>query len=138
MEGDGRLRLGRLLAASQARAKPNQSPESLEKAQLKALRAPVVIAVVCKGNPDHKVPLVEQQLAVGAATAQLMLAAKALGFGSSWKTGSPAYDPLLIEGLGFSSADSVIGFIYIGTETEASPARRATIEGVVEYWGADQ
>ena len=86
MQGEGRKRLGDLLAKVQGAIEPGTSDDSLEKARDKALRAPLVIALVCQADPAHKVPVLEQQFATAAAAAQLMLAAKALGFGSDRKS----------------------------------------------------
>ena len=134
MQGEGRKRLGDLMAEAQRAAKAEISQEELEKTRGKAMRAPVVIALACKADTAHKVPVIEQQLAVAAAGAHLMLAAKALGFGSNWKTGSAAYHPIVLTGLGLTAEDSIIGFFYIGTEPQPSPLSRASIEGVVEHW----
>ena len=134
MQDDGRERLGDLLAAVQSATKPESSEADLEKARAKALRAPLVIALVCQADPAHKVPVLEQQFAVAAAGAQLMLAAKALGFGSTWKTGSPANHPIMREGLGFGPQDTIVGFFYIGSEPQASPLPRASTAAVVQYW----
>lgn len=134
MRGDGRKRLGNLMADAQRAIQPEISEDVLDNIRAKALRAPVVIALVCEPDTTHKVPVIEQQLAAGAAGAHLMLAAKALGFGASWKTGTPAYDPALRAGLGFGPDDSVIGFFYIGTDLQPSPLTRASIESVVQYW----
>src|SRR3546814_17845731 len=65
-----------------------------------------------------------------------MLAAKALGFGSNWKTGAPAYHPIVRNGLGFGDDVAIIGFFYIGTEPKPSPLQRASIDSVVRYWAA--
>src|SRR3546814_2707896 len=66
--------------------------------------------------------------AAAAAGAHLMLAAKALGFGSNWKTGAPAYHPIVRNGLGFGDDVAIICFIYIGTEPKPSPLHRARSE----------
>jgi nitroreductase len=135
MQGDGRNRLANLMAEEQRTANPEISEAELEKASAKAMRGPVVIALVCKANAAHKVPVFEQQLAVAAAGAHLMLAANALGFGANWRTGAPAYHPIVRQGLGFGVDDAIIGFFYIGTDTQPSPIPRASIESVVQYWG---
>lgn len=134
MRGDGRKRLGALMAEAERAQNENASNEILEKKRAKALRAPVVIAVLCKPDADHKVPVIEQQYAVAAACQQLMLAAKAVGFGASWKTGAVAYDPAVRAGFGLGGDDSIIGFIYIGAESQTSPLPRATPDAVAQYW----
>jgi nitroreductase len=134
MQGNGRNRLANLMVEEQRAGNPAVSEADSEKTRAKAMRAPVVIALVCKANAAHKVPVFEQQLAVAAAGAHLMLAANALGFGSSWRTGAPAYHAIVRKGLGFGADDAIIGFFYVGTETQPSPLPRASIESVVQYW----
>lgn len=134
MQGEGRKHLGDLLARVQRAVKPGSSREDLEKARSKALRAPLVIALMCQADHTHKVPVLEQQFAVAAAGAHLMLAAKALGFGSYWRTGAAAVHPLLREGLGIGPNDMIIGFFYIGSEPIPSSLARASTEAVVQYW----
>lgn len=135
MQGGGRLRLANLMAEAVRANDPGVSESELEKVRAKALRAPVIIAVIAKPVIGHKVPVIEQSMAAAAAGAHLMLAANTLGYGAAWKTGAPAYSPLVREGLGFGDDDSIIGFFYIGTDSKGTaPAPRATLEGVVEYW----
>lgn len=132
-EGAGRERLGELMAAQVRAEKPAAEAAELEKARGKALRAPTVVALVCKPVVGHKVPVVEQQAAVAAAGAHLMLAANALGFGAAWKTGAAAYHPAVRDGLELDQQDSIVGIFYIGTEQQPSPLSRATLETVVTY-----
>jgi nitroreductase len=134
MQGDGRKRLGHLMATEQRAAKPEVAEADLEKTRAKAMRAPVVIALVCKANATHKVRVFEQQLAAAAAGAQLLLAANALGFGANWRTGDAAYHPIVRTGLGYGADDAIIGFFYIGTDPQPSSLPRASIESVVTYW----
>ncbi|WP_176489124.1 nitroreductase family protein [Rhizorhabdus dicambivorans] len=134
IRGDGRRRFGDLLARVQQDADPAASETQLESARAKAMRAPVIIALLCEADPASKVPVIEQQFAAAAAGAHLMLSAKALGFGSNWKTGSAAYHPIVREGLGCGRDGSIIGFFYIGTEPKPSPLARAPIESVVRHW----
>lgn len=132
-EGSGRERLGDLMAAQVRADKPEAEQKDLDKAYAKALRAPIVIVLVCKPVVGHKVPVAEQQAAVAAAGAHLMLATNALGFGAAWKTGATAYHPLVRAGLGLGDDDTITGIFYIGTEVNASPLPRATLEAVVEF-----
>lgn len=134
IEGNGRQRFGDLMVEATRVAKPALSDEEAEKVRAKAMRAPVIVVLLCQADAAQRVPVIEQQLAVAAAGAHLMLAAKALGFGSNWKTGTLAYEPLFREGLGFGDDTSVIGFFYIGTEPQSSPLPRASIDAVAQYW----
>lgn len=136
MHGNGRTRLGDLMAEVERAINPDCSEEQLAKARGKALRAPLVIALACDADSANKVPVLEQQFAVAAAGAHLMLAAKALGFGSNWKTGAAARHPILSGGLGLGSETTIVGLFYIGTEPQPSPLPRASIDSVVQYWDA--
>lgn len=134
MQGEGRLRLGDLMA-EQAKVENPQIPEKdIEKARAKALRAPTVIALICTPVVGHKVPVIEQQSATAAAGAHLMLAANALGFGAAWKTGATAYHPVVRSGFGLSADDTIIGFFYIGEDASPAALPRATTESVVQHW----
>jgi nitroreductase len=136
MQGKARERLGDLMAEQVRADNPEALEKDLERARVKALRAPVVIALICKPKTGHKVPVIEQQSATAAAGAHLMLAANALGFGAAWKTGAPAYHPSVRSGLGLADDDLIIGFFYIGSDAQPAPLARATIDSVVEYWPA--
>ena len=136
MQGRARERLGDLMAEQVRTDNPEASEKELEKARAKALRAPLVIALVCKPKIGHKVPVVEQQSAAAAAGAHLMLAANALGFGAAWKTGAAAYHPCVRSGLGLADDDMIIGFFHISSDTHPSPLARANTDSVVEYWPA--
>jgi nitroreductase len=114
-----RERFGGLLAAHLARTHEKVSEETLQRERAKALRAPLIVVVGAHFNTTHaKVPAVEQLLAVAAATEAMMLAAVALGFNAMWKTGAAAYDDEVKRGLGFASADAIVGFLYLGTEVQ--------------------
>jgi nitroreductase len=119
--GTARARLGELLAAHLAGGAARPSEETLERERQKAFRAPLIVAVAAHLNPAVKIPQVEQLLAAGAAAHAMMLAAAALGFGAMWKTGSAAYDPQVLAGLGLEAGDALVGFLYLGTETQPAP-----------------
>lgn len=132
-QGSGRERLGDLMAGQVLADNPEASEKDLDKARGKALRAPLVIALICKPTLGHKVPVSEQHSAAAAAGAHLMLAANALGFGAAWKTGAAAHHPSVRAGLGLGDDDAIIGIFYIGSEVQPSPLPRATLESVVQY-----
>jgi nitroreductase len=116
-----RERLGAMLAAQLLRARPQSSPEALERERRKAFRAPLIIVVAAVQDARASVPMIEQVLCAGAAAENLLLAARALGFNGVWKTGAAAYDETVKRELGFQPADALVGFIYLGTETDAAP-----------------
>jgi nitroreductase len=127
VRGAARGRFGDLLADYLRRTHPQTPAESLQRERGKALRAPVIVVVAARCQPGVKIPVVEQLLACASAAHAIMLAALALGFNSMWKTGAAAYDPAVKEGLGLEAGDSIVGFMYLGTETEPQgPAVRAS------------
>jgi nitroreductase len=117
VRGEARGRFGDLLADHLRRTHPQTPPESLQRERGKALRAPLIVVVAARCQTGIKIPVVEQLLACAAAAHAIMLAAQALGFNSMWKTGAAAYDSAVKEGLGLEAGDSIVGFMYLGTET---------------------
>lgn len=127
-EGDARHAFGRaLLAAAEATA--DRDGETLsEKEQQKTanlpLRAPVIITVVTKMEAHKKVPPFEQMLSAGAAVQNLILALKAQGFSSIWRTGSLCNEPAVKEYFEVGADDYVVGFIYTGSSPRDKSARK--------------
>ena len=87
----------------------------LAKALKAPLRAPLVVAVMLDYKAHPKVDRTEQVGSAAAATYAMSLAANALGYGTMWRTGQYATDPHVVEALGGSPQDEVIGFLYVGT-----------------------
>ena len=132
-----RERLGDLMADQLQRKQPSASSEALQRERLKPLRAPLIIVVAAVCNAAAKIPPIEQVLAAGAAAQNMMLAATALGFGAMWKTGDAAYDDAVKVALGLEAADSIVGFLYLGTAPAAAvpPPARGQWQDRVSYWG---
>jgi nitroreductase len=114
IEGDQRRQFGELLAASALRRVPGLSAGDLQRERDKALRAPMIIVVACRAVPGTKVPTIEQILATGAATQNILLALHALGYAAAWKTGEAAYDTEVKKALGLAADDHLVGFVYAG------------------------
>lgn len=125
LEGSQRERLGDAMAEALAARDP-EAPESLlEKERAKPLRAPLIIAVVARTQPDHrKIPLEEQRQAVATSAFSIMLAFHAQGWGCQWKTGAAARDPKVIESLGLKAHDEIIGYLYVGAPAGQPPPPR--------------
>src|SRR5580692_6764778 len=113
---DKRAAFGDLLAGSMARRNPNAPEEELARERGKAMRAPVIVVAAAKLAKGHKIPEIEQLLSAGAAVENIMLAAKARGFGATGKTGAPAYDASVKQALGIAPDSEVVGFLYLGTQ----------------------
>lgn len=114
-EGQAREQLGELIAASMVEEKPTSTPEELARARGLPLRAPMLIAVVAKLREHPKAPAIEQILSAGCCALNLLLAARAQGFGGIWRTGFPATSPAVKRGLGLADSDEIVGYLYLGT-----------------------
>ena len=135
VRGDDRLSFGELLAGHLARTQPAATAEALQRERAKALRAPLIIVVAAHVNAAvKKVPPIEQTLSAGVAAGNIMLASVALGYNAMWKTGGAAYDEAVRSALGLEATDSIVGFLYLGTEVGKAPAPRGEWRDLVREW----
>ncbi|MDQ1119967.1 nitroreductase [Pseudoxanthomonas sp. SORGH_AS 997] len=123
IEGQARAAMSRLLEARTRQKDPQASEAALEKERGRFSYAPVIITVVARLQPGHKVPLEEQWLTAGSVCFALLQAAQALGFGAQWLTGWAASDPVVCTELGLGPDERIAGFIHIGTATIEVPER---------------
>ena len=124
VEGDNRLKFGELMAQCLKRRDPEATDGAMQAERDKAMRAPLIIIVGAATDAQNpKIPEIEQILAAGAATQNIMLALHSLGYGAMWKTGGITYDPWFKEQLGFRATDHLIGFVYAGTTTSSLPQK---------------
>lgn len=138
MRGDARKRLGLLLAHAYQRRHPDATPVQIEKEASRPLRAPLVVAVGAKVDHACNIPAIEQILSAGAAAQNIMVAAFALGFGCAWKTGEAAYDPDIKAAFGLDPTDTIVGFLYLGTNKSAPPpAKPVDLSNHVVEWPED-
>ncbi|GAC1321435.1 MAG: nitroreductase family protein [Acidimicrobiales bacterium] len=111
-------------------------PAKLDKERTKLGRAPLVVVVAATDTTEGRIPFAEQEWTAAAAAQNAMLAATALGFGSMWRTGDPAFDPAVKRALGLLETDTVSGFLYLGSimpERQAEP-NEPELDGIVTYW----
>ena len=77
----------------------------------------------------------EQRLSAGCAAQGILLAAEALGYAGIWRTGDPAFDRNVMDGLGLSQNEEIIGFIYLGTRAgERKGLPQLNVEDFVSQW----
>lgn len=140
LEGRGQDEFGKVLADAYLARCERDGVDPVdakhEKERTKLGRAPMVIVICAIRRESEKIPWIEQQMAAGAAAQNMLLAATALGYGSMWRTGDPAYDPLVRQALGLGGDDAIVGFLYVGTATEAakkSPNEPDT-DDLIQYW----
>ncbi|MGO3127814.1 MAG: nitroreductase family protein [Luteimonas sp.] len=136
--GDDRDALGGLLAARSLARDPAIGEGALDKDRQRFSHAPLVIVVVAVLDPeDAKIPEVERLLTAGSVCFALLQAAQALGFGGSWLSGWPAYDPEVLSLLGLDTNERVAGFIHIGTPRIEAPEReRPDPATLLTHWHA--
>jgi nitroreductase len=118
-----RVDFGNVLARSLKARQPDATDADMERERAKAMRAPLIIAVVAKLKLVTKIPEIEQVVSAAAAAENMLVATHALGFGGNWKTGAPAYDQSVKEALGLAANDHIVGFLYLGTLARPLPAR---------------
>lgn len=129
LQGDSRNLLASAMRSALRARMPEVDADALDREGSKALRSPVLIAVIAETKMHPKVPEVEQVVAVGAAIQNLWLAAHSLGYGAAWKTGSHAYDAGVKKALGVSSEAQIIGFVHVGRPLQKAPVRSADFAG---------
>lgn len=116
VSGDARDALGAAVAARGADLRPDAGEAEAAKDRARFSHAPLVIVVVAVLDPDDaKIPEQERLLTAGCTCFALLQAAQGLGYGASWLTGWPAYDPEVRRLLGLSGHERIAGFIHVGT-----------------------
>ncbi len=123
MGPQARAQVGEVLAKIYQAGNPQAEEAQLQRERDKTGRAPAIIVVAARVNKEHKVPALEQLIAVGAAVENMFLAAHALGYGAMWKTGGASYNAEVNAVLGFEADDQIIGFLYLGTTEMAGKPR---------------
>ena len=123
LQGEARHALGDLLAARTLHLQPDAADAVVEKDRARFSHAPVIVTVVARLTPGHKVPEQEQLLTAGSVCFALLQAAEVLGFGAKWLAGWMAYDDAVAATLGLSADERIAGFIHIGTPKMEAPER---------------
>ena len=127
VDGEGRRKVGDLLAKAFMASEPDATPERVEKERARFLRTPVVVAVVSSVNLAHKTPEWEQILTAGAVCQNMLIAASAHGYAAQWLSEWYAYDQAVLAGFGLEPHERIAGFIYIGA-AKTPPKERARPE----------
>ncbi|MEQ8966224.1 MAG: nitroreductase [Azospirillaceae bacterium] len=132
----GQQALGEVLADLFARHNPEANEKQIAFERNRPCRAPLLLVVTAKIRKGHKIPEREQLLSGGAVCTNILIAAHAQGYAGQWITEWPAYRPEVVEALGHDpDTDVILGFLYLGTPTEAPDERpRPALEEVVSEW----
>ena len=135
ISGDGRVRLGRLLAESLKLRVPEAASETLEAVSQKPLTAPMIITVIARVEHTERIPRQEQVITAGCAAHAMLYAAYAQGLGAFWRTGDYATDPVVRGAFELKPMDELVGFIYLGQPC-AAPRSPVALEpeAFIERW----
>lgn len=138
VRGEARGALGDVLVDIAASRTPDSPREAHAHRRNRAFAAPLVIALAASISHSEGIPEVEQVLALGAATMNMLNAIHALGYGGFWATGADSYDARVHDALGFADNERVLGFLFVGTPpaTSAEKARPSHVDYVREWSGA--
>jgi len=135
IKGEARQKLGDLMARCYQQRHPQASSEQVERQRTKPLRSPLIITVVAKIQQNPSVDKLEQILSAGAACQQILLATQALGYGAIWLSGESIFDWNINDGLGLEFDDQIVGFLYLGTESQSSKApQRPAVRNFIHDW----
>jgi nitroreductase len=136
VSGEARDALGAAVAARGIALHPDAGEAAVTKDRARFSHAPLVIVVVAIEDPDDTaIPARERLLTAGCACFALLQAAQAMGFGATWLTGWPAYDPGVAGVLGLGANESVAGFIHVGTPRATPPDRdRPDPDALLRDW----
>ena len=135
VSGERRHALGEVLEAALVQRKPDADDAAREKARKSPLRAPLVLVAIVRLTEHPKVPHVEQRMSTACAAHGILLAAEALGFAGIWRTGDPAFDRNVMEGLGMEANEEIAGFLYLGSrDGKAKPLPAINPLAYLENW----
>lgn len=137
LEGDDRARLGEIIAQGLV-SEGETSEKVAEKMKNYATQGPVLVVAVHSPNLTSAIPMWEQELSIGAACQNMLVAATALDFASQWLTGWASYSPSVKAGLGLTEKEKIAGFLFFGNHGDRVPSERPRPD-VADHiqWGFD-
>lgn len=113
---DQRARLGEVFAMALLDRDPQATPEQLQAAREKAARAPVLLIAVARLGPaEPNIPSAERLVSLGAALQNVLLGARALGYGAGLTSGQAMRSPRLAALCGLQEGEQAVCCISIGT-----------------------
>jgi nitroreductase len=134
---DQRTALADVMESAYRTERPQAGRTEIDAIRAYATQGESLIVVLYTPNTGSHIPQWEQELSVGAACQNLLLAAHALGFVGNWLTGWPAYSEAVRAALGGSADDRIAAFMYLGSPAKALDERpRPDPALVVRHWQA--
>ena len=129
-----RQALADLLARALNEHDPAATAAHFAKALEFAHHAPALVVLISAPIADHKIPLWEQQLSVGAAGMNLLIATHAMGFVGGWITGWAAYSET-VRAAFCAPGERIAGFFFLGSPGRTLEERsRAPLATLIRSW----
>ncbi len=135
-EGEARSKFGDHLARLFKADNPDLPDDRVEFERARFERAPLIVGVVSSPKDCPRgTPVWEQELSAGAVCMNMLIAARACGYGAIWLTEWYAFDKRVDAILGLKEHERMAGFIYIGTPKEDPPeCRRPEMDALITQW----
>lgn len=131
---DARSAFAAMLRAAYLADKPEAGRLELEAIDQFAHQAPTLVVAISSPARASHIPIWEQELSVGAACMNLILAAHAEGFVAGWLTGWAAYSTAVREAFA-AEHERIAGFIFLGTAPgEPQERPRPDLSSKVTVW----
>lgn len=123
-----------LLERAYRTERPEAGKVELEAVRQFAYQAPaLVVAISTPAHASH-IPIWEQELSVGAACMNLLVATHAEGLAGGWLTGWAAYSDIVRDAFG-QAGERIAGFLFLGTPSRELEERpRPDPETVIRTW----
>lgn len=119
-----RTRLAEVFRAALLERDPQATPAQLADAADKAARAPVLLLAVVDLRPvEPAICDAERYLSLGCALQNMMLAARAMGYGSALSSGRSLYSQALREAFALRDSERAACFASFGRVAHARPTR---------------
>ena len=134
---EAQAKLGALYGKLFKEDNPGAPDDLVEFNRQRPQRSPILLAITFHPDPERydKVPHTEQILSCGALCQNILNGAHAVGYVAQWITAWPAYHGEVKKALGHAAETEIVGFIHIGSATEAPQERkRVGAESVVSEW----
>ena len=139
MPAHKRADLGELFAQALIERDPSASPEQVEQARDKAMRAPLLMLLIvdaAKGSAE--IDMHERVLSAGCAVQNLMLLANAMGYGSGLTSGKVLKAACFRSGLGLRPGEEAVCFVSLGSVSSRKPFKpRPDVQTFTHIWGEE-
>ena len=138
---ESRARLAELFVAAKLKLNPAATELELVREREKALRPPVLLALIAAPKMNlAKIPEIEQIASAGAALQSILLAAHGLGYGAIMLSGSRCAAENVRAALGVEAGETMLGFISIGSiaDTPRLASRPVLSDVIRTYDGSER